>query len=93
MRFIEEMETNRRRGWGTVPEKMDLATLAYGEKPDAPELRVGAVVRLKSGGPEMTVKCIVDGGERHGLIKTVWFTPMGALCTNEFMSDLLDVIR
>lgn len=43
--------------------------------PDPPGFELGDVVRLKSGGPEMTVTCL----KPYGMLGCEWFSSVGAL--------------
>lgn len=53
-------------------------------------IKSGCVVRLKSGGPTMTVKSVSEGGQ-IGLsrIFTVWFDSTGKEHNSDFRSDCL----
>lgn len=61
------------------------------------ELHVGDVVRLKSGGPEMTVIeypiKIVDGGVNPKLAKCQWFDNDNKLSVHTFDIDALEKIE
>ena len=58
------------------------------------ELHVGDVVRLKSGGPEMTVYeypiKLIDGGENPKEVKCQWFDNDGKLSMHTFDIDALE---
>ena len=60
------------------------------------ELKIGDVVRLKSGGPEMTVKQYpfktVDGREHPDIADCEWFTVEGKLIHNAFNINELEMI-
>ena len=58
------------------------------------ELHVGDVVRLKSGGPEMTVSeypiKLIDGKENLKEAKCQWFNVKGKLSNSTFVIDTLE---
>lgn len=55
--------------------------------------KVGDVVVLKSGGPDMTVSKVAEKKFSHGASVTVivckWFTSSNEVKTDEFLPDLL----
>ena len=42
----------------------------------APEIRTGDVVRLKSGGPLMTVETVLRTDEDEAKVLCIWFSPL-----------------
>ena len=61
--------------------------MSTNEKPK-PDLKVGDVVQLTSGGPKMTVE--IAGASRSGC---VWFDPQQQLQRGEFKNELLFVTK
>ena len=59
-------------------------------------LNVGEVVRLKSGGPEMTVKespyRTIDGREHPEIVDCEWFTEKGVIKHKTFNIEELEII-
>ena len=60
------------------------------------EFKIGDVVRLKSGGPEMTVSQYpfktVDGGEHEGQVECTWFDSENRLKHKVFKVEELQKI-
>jgi uncharacterized protein YodC (DUF2158 family) len=54
------------------------------------ELKKGDVVRLKSGGPKMTVG-MTGGATAEGSIECVWYDVVGKLNRDWFHAETLDV--
>ena len=61
------------------------------------ELHVGDVVRLKSGGPEMTIsECplkITHGEDNPNYVKCKWFDKDGKLSNGTFEIDILEKVE
>ncbi|OKP29773.1 DUF2158 domain-containing protein [Serratia fonticola] len=57
------------------------------------EPKIGGLVKLKSGGPVMTIKHIglVSGG--HQAFKCIWFTKDEQLNEGEFRNELLEGVK
>ena len=60
------------------------------------DLKVGDVVRLRSGGPEMTVNQYpfktIDGREHPNLVECKWFTEEARIKRQTFNIDALEKI-
>jgi len=54
----------------------------------SPQLEPGNIVRLKSGGPKMTV---LEGDNTKGKVTCQWFDRNGKLHKNDFTTALLDI--
>jgi uncharacterized protein YodC (DUF2158 family) len=56
-------------------------------------IAIGSVVRLKSGGPGMTVCSIVDGGPRDGMMEVVWLNAALEAASGCIHRDCFEVVR
>lgn len=52
------------------------------------EFKIGDVVRLKSGGPAMTVGGLVDG-----LVRCIWFTDLRHVDQCSFDYEMLNLVK
>lgn len=55
-------------------------------------LQIGNLVRLRSGGPSMTVERAGDGWAPFGLTDVVWISRNGELRRASIMHDLLELM-
>lgn len=52
---------------------------------------IGQIVRLKSGGPKMTIKRNEGNGEEEQVWACQWFDRNGKLHNDSFPEDMLDI--
>lgn len=64
------------------------------EETDRPMFKIGDVVTLKSGGPDMTISRVSKKGEiseelQHVLYCVIWFNESGESLSDEFLEPML----
>lgn len=52
---------------------------------------IGQIVRLKSGGPKMTIKASESSGDEAPIWACQWFDRNGKLHNDSFQEDMLDI--
>lgn len=67
----------------------DMIGWRYAEQPQLWQPAIGDVVRLKSGGPDMTVKDITP----EGLVSCIWFDPNGQYDQTTVPAACLELVR
>jgi uncharacterized protein YodC (DUF2158 family) len=55
----------------------------------ATKFKVGDTVRLKSGGPLMTVSSLTTDFDGHPVVKTTWFDKDDRECSGSYLKDML----
>jgi uncharacterized protein YodC (DUF2158 family) len=55
----------------------------------ATRFKVGDTVRLKSGGPLMTVSSLTTDFDGHPVVKTTWFDKSDKECSGSYLKDML----
>lgn len=52
--------------------------------------KIGDTVRLKSGGPLMTVNSLTNDMDGRPIVLTTWFDKNEKECTGQYLEDMLD---
>lgn len=56
-----------------------------------PDLKIGDVVKLKSGGPKMTITLLVSNPEEDESLDCCWFGKKDELHSNNFPKDAVEL--
>jgi uncharacterized protein YodC (DUF2158 family) len=59
----------------------------------ATRFKVGDTVRLKSGGPLMTVSSLTTDFDGHPVVNTTWFDKNDKECSGSYLKDMLTAER
>ncbi|MER9336036.1 DUF2158 domain-containing protein [Mesorhizobium sp. M0293] len=62
------------------------------EETEMPKFAAGDIVRLKGGGPALTIEYQMAGSTESGQYRVVWFAADGTLCRDALTGDLLDAV-